>query len=205
VERTEFETTGRVLDLGNETVFSSKASRNYTNWLPGVYLRHEATKNLVFRTSWSNSLARPSFSDTAFRSLVNNDDLEITRGNPNLKALESVNWDASVEYYLPSLGLLSAAVFHKEIKNFSYELEDPTPLVINGESYDLTTYANGSEGSITGLELAYQQQSVRCPRRSMALASWPTSPFWTARRRIRRVPARPCRSLASPIRSGTLG
>ena len=163
VERTEFETTGRVLDLGNETAFSSKASRNYTNWLPGVYLRHDATKNLVFRTSWSNSLARPSFGDTAFRSLVNNDDLEITRGNPNLKALESVNWDASVEYYLPSLGLLSAAVFHKEIKNFSYEFEDPTPLVINGESYDLTTYANGSEGSITGLELAYQQQFRSLP------------------------------------------
>lgn len=163
VERTEFETTGRVLDLVNETATSATASRNYTNWLPGVYFRYDATKSLVFRASWSNSLARPSFGDTAFRSLVNSDDLEITRGNPNLKALESVNWDASVEYYLPSLGVLSAAVFHKQIENFSYEFQDPTPLVISGESYDLTTFANGSDGSITGVELAYSQQFRSLP------------------------------------------
>ncbi|MDI1251327.1 MAG: TonB-dependent receptor, partial [Lacunisphaera sp.] len=163
MERTEFETTGRVLDLVNETATSATASRNYTNWLPGVYFRYDATKNLVLRASWSNSLARPSFSDTAFRSLVNSDDLEITRGNPNLKALESVNWDASVEYYLPSLGVLSAAVFHKQIENFSYEFNDPTPFLVNGVAYDLTTYANGSDGKITGLELAYSQQFRALP------------------------------------------
>ena len=158
VERTKFETTGNELDLVNETVVRRTASRSYTNVLPGVHFRYDVDKNLVLRASWSNSLARPSFGDTAFRSLVNSDDLEITRGNPDLEALEAVNWDASAEYYLPSLGVVSAAVFHKQIENFSYEYEDPTPLVINGESYDLTTYANGSDGSINGLELAYQQQ-----------------------------------------------
>ena len=158
MERTDFETTGKELDLVNEVATRRTASRNYTNWLPGLYLRYDVTKNLVLRASWSNALARPSFGDSAFRSLVNSDDLEVTRGNPNLAALEATNWDASVEYYLPSLGLVSASVFHKQIKNFSYEYQSPTPLVINGDRYDLTTYANGSDGSITGLELAYQQQ-----------------------------------------------
>lgn len=158
MERTDFETTGKELDLVNEVATRRTASRNYTNWLPGLYLRYDVTKNLVLRASWSNALARPSFGDSAFRSLVNSDDLEVTRGNPNLAALEATNWDASVEYYLPSLGLVSASVFHKQIRNFSYEYQSPTPLVINGDSYDLTTYANGSDGSITGLELAYQQQ-----------------------------------------------
>lgn len=163
VERTEFETTGKELDLVNETATRRTASRSYTNVLPGVHFRYDLDQNLVLRASWSNSLARPSFGDSAFRSLVNSDDLEITRGNPALEALEATNWDASVEYYLPSLGVVSAAIFHKEIENFSYEFEDPTPVVINGESYDLTTYANGSEGSITGLELAYQQQLRMLP------------------------------------------
>lgn len=163
LERTEFATTGRTLDLVNETATSSTAENNYTNWLPGVYLRYDASKQLVLRGSWSNSLARPAFGDTAFRSLVNSDDLEITRGNPALKALESVNWDVSAEYYLPSLGVLSAAVFHKQIENFSYEYQDPTPVVIGGDAYDLTTYANGSDGKITGLELAYQQQFRSLP------------------------------------------
>lgn len=157
VERTEFETTGNELDLVNETATRRTASRSYTNVLPGVHLRYDASKALVFRASWSNSLARPSFGDTAFRSLVNSDDLEVTRGNPGLEALEATNWDASVEYYLPSLGVVSAAVFHKQVENFSYEYE-ADPIELNGEMYDLTTYANGSDGSITGVELAYQQQ-----------------------------------------------
>lgn len=163
VERTKFSTTGNELDLVNEVSTRRTASRSYTNVLPGVHLRYDVSKNLVLRASWSNSLARPSFGDSAYRSLVNSDDLEVTRGNPTLEALEAVNWDASVEYYLPSLGVLSAAVFHKQIENFSYEYEDPVPLVIDGESYELTTYANGSDGSITGLELAYQQQLRMLP------------------------------------------
>ncbi|MEN9404589.1 MAG: Colicin receptor precursor [Verrucomicrobiota bacterium] len=163
IERTKFETTGNELDLVNEVSTRRTASRNYTNVLPGVHLRYDYGKNFVLRASWSNAIARPSFGETAYRSLVNSDDREITRGNPALAALEAVNWDASAEYYLPSLGVVSAAVFHKEIKNFSYQYEDPVPLVINGDSYALTSYANGSDGSITGLELAYQQQLRMLP------------------------------------------
>lgn len=163
VERTKFSTRGNELDLVDEIATPVTASRSYTNWLPGVYLRYDVSKNLVLRASWSNALARPAFGDMALRSRVNRDDLELTRGNPGLAALEAANWDASVEYYLPSLGLLSAAVFHKEIKNFSYEFTLPTPEIIDGDSYEVTTFANGSSGSITGLELAYQQQLRMLP------------------------------------------
>jgi len=163
VERTEFDTTGKVLDLVRETATPARASRRYTNWLPGVYARYDLTKNFVLRASWSNALARPSFGETAFRSLVNADDLVLTRGNPALAALEAESWDASAELYLPSLGVLSAAVFRKDIRNFSYEFKDPTPVVLNGQAYELTTFANGSKGRITGLELAYQQQLRQLP------------------------------------------
>jgi TonB-dependent receptor len=163
VERTEFDTTGNVLDLVRSTSTRTSASRSYTNWLPGVYARYEVNKNLVLRASWSNALARPLFGQTAFRSTVNQDDLEVTRGNPSLAALEAESWDASAELYLPSLGVLSAAVFRKNIDNFSYEFEEPAPLVLNGQAYELTTFANGSSGKITGLELAYQQQFRRLP------------------------------------------
>lgn len=163
VERTEFTTTGKVLDLVNETATPSTAARSYTNWLPGVYLRYDASKQLVLRASWSNSLARPSFGDSAFRSRINSDDQELTRGNPDLAALKARNWDASVEYYLPSLGMVSAAIFRKEISNFSYEYAEPNPVLVGGVPYALTTYANGSDGTITGLELAYQQQLGMLP------------------------------------------
>ncbi|MCF3651298.1 TonB-dependent receptor [Synoicihabitans lomoniglobus] len=160
VERTKFDTTGRQItfDEDGDPVGSTpiSASRSYTNWLPGVFLRYDLSDQLVLRASWSNSIARPSFGDSAFRRNVNNEDEEVTVGNPFLEELKGTNWDASVEYYLPSLGMLSASVFKKEIENFAYETEiaaDPTY-----PGYEITSFENGSEGDITGLELAYQQQ-----------------------------------------------
>ncbi|WP_221032765.1 TonB-dependent receptor [Actomonas aquatica] len=158
VERTKFDSTGKQVDLENEVVLGNERfSRSYTNWLPGVYLRHDLSDSIVLRASFSNSLSRPSFGSSAARIAINHDDEEVFLGNPALEALESTNWDASVEYYLPSLGVMSASVFYKDIKNFSYEYEvdggyAPLP------DYELTTFANGSSGEIRGLELAYQQQ-----------------------------------------------
>src|SRR5690606_7864818 len=116
---------------------------------------------MVLRASYSESLARPAFGDVAYRRNVNREDQEITVGNPALKELTARNWDASFEYYLPSLGVLSASIFHKEIENFSYETQvagDPAY-----PDYKVTSFANGSEGSINGVELGYQQQLRMLP------------------------------------------
>lgn len=160
VERTKFDTTGRQIMFDEDGdpagVTNISESRSYTNWLPGVFLRYDVSDQLVLRASWSNSISRPGFGDTAFRRNVNNEDEEITVGNPFLSELEGTNWDASVEYYLPSLGVLSASVFLKEIENFAYETEiGADPLY---PDYEVTSFENGSEGEIRGLELAYQQQ-----------------------------------------------
>lgn len=165
VERTEFTTTGKELEFDASGDFTGsravKASRSYTYWLPGVYLRHDASKELVVRASWSNSIVRPSFGDSAYRRNINREDEEVTVGNPGLAALESENLDASIEYYLPSLGLFSVAGFQKDIKNFSYETEiDPDPAF---PGYEITSFRNGSDGVIRGLELAYQQQLQMLP------------------------------------------
>jgi TonB-dependent receptor len=80
----------------------------------------------------------------------------VTEGNPRLKPLESMNWDTSIERYLPSLGLLSAAVFYKDIENFTYQRTLPGGDPVTG--YTLLTFVNGPKGRISGLELAWQQQ-----------------------------------------------
>jgi TonB-dependent receptor len=163
VERTEFDTTGKRVDLENEVVLGTESSaKDYTNWLPGLYWRHDLSDNVLVRASYSNSLSRPSFGDSAARFAIDDDNEEVFQGNPDLDALESTNWDASIEYYLPSLGILSASAFYKDIKNFSYEISidggyAPLP------DYELTTYRNGSSGEIRGLELAYQQQLRMLP------------------------------------------
>lgn len=160
-ERTKFRTTGNALDLDDETFAPISASRSYTNWLPGLFLRHDAGERTVLRASWSNSIVRPSFGDSAIRRAINDEDGEITDGNPDLETLESANFDLSVEYYLPSLGIVSAGVFYKDIKNFSYETEVAADPAFPG--YEVTSFRNGSDGHIMGLELAWQQQFRSLP------------------------------------------
>jgi TonB-dependent receptor len=156
VERTEFDTHGHEV-TDDSTIVPTSANRSYTNTLPALLLRHDLNKNLVLRASVSTSLMRPEFSETSAYRNVNNDDEEVEAGNPALATLKSTNFDASVEYYLPSLGVVSAAVFFKQIDNFSYAITVP-----NGDpaypDYDLITYRNGSDGEVKGLELAYSQQ-----------------------------------------------
>ncbi len=160
IEYTEFETTGN--QVRGTVITPTAASRDYDHVLPGLHVRHEFSKNLIGRASYSGAIRRPAFAESAiFRSVADND-MDVIAGNPSLKALEATNWDASIEYYLPSLGVVSAAVFYKDIENFSYAYTlpggDPTL-----PTYDLVTFANGSSGTVQGAELAYQQQLRMLP------------------------------------------
>ena len=184
VERTRYENRGN--ELSGTNVRAVRRGHSYENLLPGVHLRYDLDRQTVLRASWSNSLARPSFDDSALRRSVNETARRVTEGNPQLLPLESVNWDASAERYLPSLGLVSAAVFRKNISNFTYQRELPggDP----GTGYTLTTFVNGPKGHIEGLELAWQQQFRALPApfnglgmmanytRSNSAATYPTRP-----------------------------
>ncbi|MEN9811881.1 MAG: Colicin receptor precursor, partial [Verrucomicrobiota bacterium] len=184
LERTRYENRGN--ELTGTTVRAARRGRSYENLLPGLHLRYDLDRQTVVRASWSNSLARPSFDDSALRRSVNDTARRVTEGNPRLLPLESVNWDASVERYLPSLGLVSAAVFRKNISNFTYQRELPGGDPATG--YTLTTFVNGPKGHIEGLELAWQQQFRSLPApfnglgfmanytRSNSEATYPTRP-----------------------------
>lgn len=154
-ERTEFNSTGNEIS-NSSTVRRSSRGRDYDHFLPGLYLRHDLSRKTVLRASFSNTVARPSYDDSAFTRSINTTTNRVTEGNPGLKPLESMNWDASIEHYLPTLGLVSAAVFKKQIENFTYQRVIPGGDPATG--YELTTFVNGDKGEITGLELAWQQQ-----------------------------------------------
>ncbi len=183
-ERTEYENRGNAIT--GTTATAVRRGRTYDNFLPGVHLRYALDKQTLLRASWSSSLARPSFDDSALRRSVDIASSRVTEGNPRLKPLESTNWDASIERYLPSLGLLSASVFYKDIENFTYQRTLPGGDPATG--YTLVTFVNGNKGKIKGLELAWQQQLRFLPApfnglgfmanytRSESEATYPTRP-----------------------------
>lgn len=143
-------------------ISATSSKQSYQNWLPNLTLRYELDKNTLLRAAYSTAVVRPTFAQSSPGMYISNTDLEAEFGNPNLKPLKSQNFDLSVERYFGTAGTLSANVFYKKIKNFVYQ----TDLSGQGVWRDFdtaTTYKNGQDAKLYGLELAYSQKLEHLP------------------------------------------
>ncbi|NMM41019.1 TonB-dependent receptor [Pseudoalteromonas arctica] len=173
-EGTKFETQGNQVNLvvdkvsDTETVTTTpwQVSKDYDYFLPSLNLRYNISDKLVTRFAYTNTIARPTFSDSAAYQLIETETVEdegvmVTErkaevGNPDLDPYESMNLDASIEYYPGSIGVLSAGVFYKDIDNFiiQQEVQD------NGDwdGFDeVVQMVNGGKASLTGIELNWNK------------------------------------------------
>lgn len=171
-ESTSFSTSGFKVDAvvdeidDSESVYieSWKVDKDYDRLLPSLNVRYDINDNLVARFAYTNSIARPTFRDSAaFQSIEterteDDDEITIEReaevGNPELDPYEAQNFDIAIEYYPDKIGVLSAGVFHKDIDNFIAEqfVED------NGEwdgFEEVVQSVNGGKAKLTGIELAW--------------------------------------------------
>lgn len=165
-EYTDFSTTGSIVDLVEdeqndiEQVVASpfNSDSDYDHLLFSLNARYEISEKVVLRGAFSQTISRPIFEQSAAFQIIEStteeeDDVFIAEreaeiGNPSLEALESDNFDISVEYYPGSIGVLSAGVFYKKIDNFiifadvagteGFESFEEVIQPLNGESADLT-------------------------------------------------------------------
>ena len=134
------------------------ASGSYNKILPGLHLRYTATDQLLFRGAITKALSRPPPGDL-IPSVQENAQLnQRIIGNPDLEPAESFNLDFSAEYYYSAAGVLSAAVFHKDIDNFVFSQSR-----LASDGVDERTRVNGDGGKILGLELVWNQQFTALP------------------------------------------
>jgi len=127
-------------------------------------------RRLVTRLSYATNIGRPSIGQLIPRTTVNYESRTVSTNNPSLEPQYADNFDASIEYYFEPVGLLSAGVFLKEIKQFIFTAggQPVGPGPDNGfdgeyEGFTLTTQRNGGFAKIRGIELAYQQQFTFLP------------------------------------------
>ncbi|MEW6024105.1 MAG: TonB-dependent receptor [Pseudomonadota bacterium] len=152
-ERTRFSAFGA--QVADDEITPRAASRSYTNWLPGVHLRFDIDKATSLRAAWSNAVVRANFSQLAPGISLDGDD-EATIGNPELAPLRAHNLDLGIERVLGRDGVVSAYLFNKEIRDFTYA----TNLAGSGAWADYSSaisYANGGKARVRGIELAWQQ------------------------------------------------
>ena len=152
VEYTDLECRGNSFDEDSETYSSQKKSNDYTNILPSLHSKVRFSDDLILYLAWTNTISRPQWEHT-FYGKFTDDDGNIEIGNPDLDPYEAMNWDATLTCYMPdSLGMASIGVFYKDIDNFIYGQ------TADMGDYELTTFRNGDEGEVYGIELAYQQK-----------------------------------------------
>lgn len=148
---------------------------SFTNVLPSLHLRRALDGDRVLRAAVWTSFARPDIARmTTARQYVYDQDpdrdgktnpktdwtlQEIRQGNPDLKPMEAVGYDLSLERYGRSTAW-SAALFHKDIRNFLYRASTSSirdgGLIERGEENGapVRAYANGRKARISGMELA---------------------------------------------------
>jgi TonB-dependent receptor len=124
--------------------------------MPMMHLRYAFDDSTNLRAAFTRTLARPDYVDLAPTETWNTQNFTVSRGNPDLRATRSWNYDLMFEHYLKTIGIVSAGLFHKQINDYIYPQE--TTMVSGGDTYRVTQPLNGGQATVTGLELAFQNQ-----------------------------------------------
>lgn len=159
VENTDIEYEGNEFNEDTEEVTPTSGSDSYVNFLPGIHLKYSLSQNTIFRFAWTNTIARPNYYDLVPYRLVKPEDEELEIGNPALEPTTSMNFDLMAEHYYENVGILSAGVFYKSMKDYIYiysakDYLDP----VTGNTYELSQPRNGAEATLFGFEFAYQKR-----------------------------------------------
>ena len=147
---------------------TGEKKNDYTNWLPSILMKYNATDDMKFRASFTKTLSRPKYSALVPCIHYNIAEEEARFGNANLKPTTSYNFDLSGEYYFESVGLVSLGFFYKNVKDVivdekwksTNDPNIPTGLLNeDGEpvKYEITKPINAYDADLFGLEFAYQR------------------------------------------------
>ena len=148
---------------GNDTTALVARKDDYVNVFPTVQAKYAFTPELIARAIYSTGIGRPGFEQVAAASSVDfsNSPVVISRGNPNLKPITGNNFDLSIEYYLADGGVVQAAVFDKEFRNYiapRVQHGVTTDPLAPGQLADVTTFLNIPSAYARGVEFAYHQK-----------------------------------------------
>ena len=130
-----------------------------TNFLPNVSAVVNWTDRLQSHLSVGKTITRPEFSQlNPALSLIPptvNAPGTGSAGNPELAPTESINTDATLEYYFRDNGYAQIALFHRDIDGYLQNFEQQES--INGVNYRVTRPQNSGKGKLRGAEFGIQK------------------------------------------------
>lgn len=144
------------------------ASGSYINPLPSVQLRYMIDQNSDIRAVYGRGISRPDpYQLVPYETLdetTNPNTVGI--GNPALVAEHANDFDVLYEKFLPSVGMVEAGYFYKQITLpiflQQHIVPNPFPNPITPTAY-LQQEVNGDHAWVQGIEVAYQQHLTYLP------------------------------------------
>ncbi len=145
------------------------STHTYNDALPSANPRLDLSKELVARFALSKTMTRPDYSALAGSVSLSPPAAagatgSGSGGNPDLKPVQSTNFDATLEWYFAPRALLSVSAFAMNLTSYigygqvskqfmTYSATTPQGFLAN---YLLTVPVNSS-GKVKGLEVGYEQ------------------------------------------------
>ncbi len=133
-----------------------QSKTDYGVALPAFHMKYAMTPDSNVRMAVTRSFARPNYYDVVPYEARNDLDNTVSLGNADLVPTTSWNVDVLGEHYFKSVGVVSGGFFYKQLKDYIYVYTYDQP--INGTIYHYTQPLNGDDATITGLEVALQNQ-----------------------------------------------
>ncbi len=159
IEDTDYET------IGNKLVGSVpqplKVTQNYTSVLPNAHVNWDFREDQKLRFSFSTGVSRPTYIEARAAGSISEIGESITGGNPELDEEKSWGIDVAWEWYFNDASLLSVTAYYRSIDNVIAEstvLVDGSiysDIAAPGDLWELSSFDNGKDGELSGLELAY--------------------------------------------------
>lgn len=128
---TEQSSTGRSIIGGVDT--PTTVDHSYEDWLPSLNVVLEPINDVLFRFGASRVMSRAGLGSLNPNPSVSvsGSNRTITAGNPFLEPIRADAYDFSVEWYFSEGGILSLALFHREIDSFVQTVRETGPFAGN--------------------------------------------------------------------------
>lgn len=156
VEATDVDNTYWVTDDDSSANGWGHSHASYTEVLPSITVNYRPGEFAVYRAAVWTSFSRPQYSYISGGESITRDAAgnitAISRGNPDLKPAEAVNFDLSAEYYLNKTSMFSVGAFYKMINNFIFTNGNQVDATTPEGTIDVTQPQNGKDAKVYGLE-----------------------------------------------------
>ena len=137
-----------------------RVGQKFTDYLPSASVRVRFTPQVQLRLSGTQTRTRPNFAQLNPSLTVGAPDplqgglRTGGGGNPDLRPIESNNYDASLEYYFSRTGFASATIFRRDLDGFIQDqtLPDFVDPAFGPDPVRLTVPVNTRKGRIDGFE-----------------------------------------------------